>query len=237
MKRTTILTAIAILILSTVASAQFKIKIPKIKTPKIPKVNKDIKETVNSNAASAKGKNRQMVIDDGFTFFKAEPVQSERIEKYNGYIAKGWTLEGHFRVFGTFPDNSNMKMVVVKNGKALATYYCTTKLLNKTTTSDPWIKNSPADDYMATNTGNSCGGTPNAFVKEPGKYDVQVYVINGDNDEETLLRTYKIDVREAKKTSSRRHSRRFRFLYSTPRRSSGSDSAGSTVRVEQLYRR
>ena len=193
MKKTIISGLVTILFLSTVATAQFKIKIPKIKKPKVPKVS----EKVNKSVGSTKGKNRQMVIDDGFTFFEAKPVKSERIAKYRGYIAKGWTLTGNFRAFGTFPDNSGFKMVVAKNGKALAKYMCVAKVHRKADSPVTSVRNSPDDDYMLT--GGRCGGKEKTFVKSPGKYDVQVYAINGDTDEETLLRTYKIDVHEAKK--------------------------------------
>ena len=194
MNRSIIYGIVTILLLSTVVAAQFKIKIPKIKKKKIPKVGKDI----GKSAGMSKGKNRQMLIDDGFTFFEATPVKSERIAKYRGYIAKGWTLKGYFRAFGTFPDSSGFKMVVSQSGKSLVTYSCLAKIHRKAESPVKAVKNSPDDDYMMTK--NSCGGKAKTFVKKPGKYDVQVYAINGDTDEETLLRKYKIDVREAKKT-------------------------------------
>lgn len=197
MKRSILYTLTAVLFLSTFASAQFpKIKIPKI--PKVPKVDKNIGNDIGNSIGTSKGKNRQMVIDDGFTFFEATPVKSERIEKYSGYIAKGWTLTGNLRAFGTFPDNSGFKMVVVQNGKNLASYTCAAKVFRKAESPVPEVKNSPIDDYMATNAGSSCGKNESIFVKDAGNYDVQVFAVNGDNDKETLLRTYKIDVREAK---------------------------------------
>ena len=194
MKRQFLYGLIGILAFSTIGIAQFKIKIPKIKKKlKAPKVS-DVKKS----AGGARGKNRQMVIDDGFTFFEAKPVKSERIEKYRGYIAKGWTLKGYLRAFGTFPDDSGFRMVVSQNGKAVAKYACLVKPHRKAESPVKAVKNSPDDDYMMTK--NACGGKAKTFVKKPGKYDVQVYAVNGDTDEETLLRKYKIDVREAKKT-------------------------------------
>lgn len=194
MKKSILYGLAAILFLSTFANAQFKIKIPKIKKKKISKVRKDIGKSIGIST----GKNRQMVIDDGFTFFEATPVKV-RSPKTRGYVAKGWTLTGNLRAFGTFPDDSGFKMVIAKNGKALATYLCKGKVQRKAESPIPRIKNSPDDDYMATTTGTWCGRKENIVVKSAGKYDVQVYAINGDSDKETLLRTYKIDVREAKK--------------------------------------
>ncbi|MCB1023469.1 MAG: hypothetical protein KDB79_03710 [Acidobacteria bacterium] len=195
MNKSLYFSVIAILILSTFATAQFKIKIPKIgkEKPQVPNVT----ESGNASGSSG-GKNRQMVIDDGFTFFEATPVK-ERSEKYKGDISKGWTLTANLRVFGTFPNNSGFKIIVIQNGKALATYSCTGKTHRKSESPVREVKNSPDDDFMSTETGGSCGRKENIFVEKPGKYDVQIFAVNGDTDAASLLRTYKIDVHEAKK--------------------------------------
>ncbi len=197
MKKSIIYGVITILILSTFATAQFpKFKIPKITKPKIPKIDKNIGENVGKDVGSSKGSNRQMVIDDGYTFFEAEPVK-ERSEKYRGFVAKGWTLKSSLRAFGTYPDSSSFKVVVEDNGKAVATYGCLASLYyRKAGNPSPNVRNSPIDDYLTV--GNCTDGK--LFIKEPGKYDVKVSVVNGDTDEETALRTYKIDVRELKTT-------------------------------------
>ena len=74
------------------------------------------------------GKNRQMVMDDGYTFFDATPV-TEYSEKNRGDIAKGWTMTAYLRAFGTYPNNSGFNVVVSKNGKALSKMYCEGKIL------------------------------------------------------------------------------------------------------------
>ncbi len=192
MKKTVILVSAAILLLSTLAAAQFpKIKLPDLKTPKVPKVADQAK---NSSGMSG-GKNRQNVIDDGYTFFDATPV-TERSEKYRGDIAKGWTLTSYLRAFGTYPDSSGFSVVVSKAGKTLAKFSCEAKVYRKADDYSPNAKNAPDDDYIMVNQGCT---DRNKFVAGTGKFDVQVYSINGDNDEEKLLRTYKIDVHEAKK--------------------------------------
>ncbi len=199
MKKLIIYTTLTILILSTFASAQFPIKIPKIKVPKIPKVDKNIGENISKNVGSVKGENRQMVIDDGFTYFAAEAVK-ERSEKYRGNISKGWTLRSSLRAFGTFPDMSSFKIVVEDKGKTVATYQCVAaRYYRKAGEISDHIRNSPIDDYMAVKGSQFCGDRK-IFIKNPGKYDVKVSAVNGDNDKETLLRNYKIEVRELKKT-------------------------------------
>ena len=52
---------------------------------------------------------------------------------------------------------------------------------------------------MSTNTGNYCADKK-IVIKAAGKYNIKVSVINGDTDQEKLLRSYKIDVRETKNT-------------------------------------
>jgi hypothetical protein len=194
MKKSILYALAAILFLSTVVFAQFpKISIPKIKTPKIPKAGKDI----GSSAGTSKGKNRQMVMDDGYTFFDATPV-TERSEKYRGDISKGWTMTAHIRAFGTYPKNSGFNVVISKNGKALSKMYCEGKTYRKSEDQDPRTKNSPDDDYLMTDPSFGCFDQKK-FVAEAGAFDVQIFSVNGETDEEKLLRTYKIGVREARK--------------------------------------
>ncbi len=195
MKRNLVYVVATILFLTTFTSAQFgKLKLPKINKKKVEKHKAD---KIGKSIGSSKGKNRQMTIDDGFTFFEATPVKVHS-PKLRGYVAKGWTLTANLRAFGTYPDNSGFKMVVRKSGNAVATYSCEGKVHRKSESPVSRVKNSPDDDYMSTTTGGWCGRSESIVVKKPGKYDVQIYVVNGDNDVETLLRTYKVDVREAK---------------------------------------
>lgn len=195
MKSYVILVIAGMFLISTVASAQF----PKIKIPGINKEKIKVPGSANSGGfSSSNGENRQMVIDDGFTFFEATPV-TERSEKLSGDISKGWTLTAKLRAFGTFPDQSSFKLNVIQNGKTVATYLCAGKAFRKSESPVREVRSSPEDDNLSTNTGGWCGRNEKIFVKNPGKYDIQVFVVNGDTDEETSLRTYKIDVREAKK--------------------------------------
>jgi hypothetical protein len=154
--------------------------------------------TFQINAQSGAAKNRQDVMDDGYTFFEADPVK-ERSEKYRGDIAIGWTLNSYLRAFGTYPDNSGFKIEVLKGGSVVATYKCQAKIHRKEESPVRAIKNSPEDNWMSTNTGGNCADNK-TMIKTAGKYDVKIYVINGATDEEKLLRSYKIDVRESKNT-------------------------------------
>ena len=196
MKKNIVFSILAVFFLSTFAAAQFpKIKIPTVKTPKLPAGAEQAKNGVGMSG----GKNRQNVMDDGFTFFEATPV-TEYNDKSSGYISKGWTLTANLRAFGTFPNNSGFKIEVAQNGKALATYTCQGKVHRKAESPVREVKNAPDDDSMSTETGGTCGGSKDVFVKGPGKYDVNVFTINGSNDNETAVRTYKINVHEAKMT-------------------------------------
>ena len=134
-----------------------------------------------------------MVMDDGYTFFDATPV-TEYSEKNRGDIAKGWTMTAYLRAFGTYPNNSGFNVVVSKNGKALSKMYCEGKSYRKAEDFAPGAKTAPDDDYLS----SSCYDQKK-FVAESGMFDVQVFSVNGDTDEEKLLRTYKIEVKEAKK--------------------------------------
>lgn len=150
------------------------------------------------NAQSGAAKNRQDVLDDGYTFFEAKPVK-EYSQKYGGNIAKGWTLNSYLRAFGTYPDYSGFKIEVLKGSIVVATYKCQAKIHRKEESPVPAIKKSPEDNWMSTTTGKNCADSK-TVIKSAGKYNVKVYVINGDTDQEKLLRSYKIDVREAKNT-------------------------------------
>ncbi|MEK7723419.1 MAG: hypothetical protein AAB336_03655, partial [Acidobacteriota bacterium] len=148
MKKQIIYLTITILFLSTFAAAQFP-KIPQI--PKVPKIDKNIGSSVGMSG----GKNRQNVMDDGFTFFDARPV-TERSDKYNGDVSKGWTMRANLRAFGTYPKNSGFNVVVSKNGKVLSKMYCEGKTYRKSEDQDPRTKNSPDDDYLMTDPSSGC---------------------------------------------------------------------------------
>lgn len=139
---------------------------------------------------------RQLVIDDGFTFFDAEPL-GEYSAQARGRVGIGWHLRSYLRMFGSVPNRSGFHLVVSKSGKQLAKIRCESQAYRKAEDPVPENRKVPEDDYLLTNV-NGCEDKTK-IIKDTGKMDVAVYFFNGDTDEEKLLRTYKIDVREAKR--------------------------------------
>ncbi len=177
------------MILSTFASAQFNIKIPKIKKSELPK-------TAEVAQTDGSVKSRQIVIDDGFTFFDAEPLQEYSAETRR-QVGIGWHLRSQLRMFGTVPNRSGFILSVSKNGKELTKIRCEGVAYRKNEDPVPENRRVPEDDYLLTNV-QGCEDKKK-LIKEMGKLDVQVFYFDGDTDQEKLLRTYKIDVREAKR--------------------------------------
>jgi len=139
-------------------------------------------DPVGANAASSVA--RSGVVDDGFTWFEA--VSTEALGQNNVPYSTGWVLKSHVRVFGDYPNRSAIKLVVGRAGKAVTTTRCETDSYHA----------GPQDideSYMWT---NECWRKDTA-TKETGAFDVQVFTVNGDTDEEKLVRTYKLEVRTA----------------------------------------
>ncbi len=120
--------------------------------------------------------------DDGFTWFEA--VSTEALGQNNIPYSTGWVLKTHLRIIGEYPNRSAIKLVVSRAGKAVATTRCETDQYRKTA-------RDVDESYMWT---NDCWRKDTA-TKEVGNFDVQVFAVNGDTDEEKLVRTYKIEVR------------------------------------------
>ncbi len=185
---------------STAALGQFGIKIPKIKKPNMPgtRPEQNAKQPLIESAGFT-GQNRQLVMDDGFTFFDAEPVK-EYDSVARGDKDVGWYLSSYLRVLGDFPKRSAFKVVVNKNGKKVGETRCNATVYKKETDSNisTEIRRRGRDltyeNFMYTYI--PCK-KETAVIKPTGKMDVEVYVIDGDTDEEKLVRTYKIDVHRA----------------------------------------
>ncbi len=196
------ITAILMILAFTVtASAQIRLRLPKVELPKKENVEATVDKAAGATPAAAanssqRSSNRQMVIDDGFTFFDAEPLQ-EYSNQLRRQVGIGWYLKSNLRMFGTVPNRSAFKLVVSKAGRDLAVIRCEGTPYRKGEDPVPENRTRPEDDYMLTNQ-RGCEDKTKA-IKDTGKMDVKVYFINGNTDEEKLLRTYKIDVREAKR--------------------------------------
>lgn len=201
---------------ATFANAQFPIKIPKIKVPKVeqPKPDNTPQPTNNStqnnqpnnsasnNANPQFSQARQMVMDDGYTFFGAEPV-----EEYDSKVRLnkdvGWYLESRLRLMGTFPKRSAFRIAVVKNGKPLSSFRCAPYTIYKKSEDsglsrprDREGRDLSFEDFMHVDF--KCLDK-NAVNKEIGKVNIQVYFIDGNTDAETLVRTYQVDVHKTSK--------------------------------------
>jgi len=181
-------------VFAQVCSAQFNIKIPKINKKK----SKVEKPEGNSNSSVSKGnlinaqpKTRQMVMDDAFTYFEAIPNTTRDSSKARD-VDDGWMLKSSLRVMGTFPRRSAFKISVLKNGKVLGTSRCGGGRYIYDANAVP-KRYSLGDNFLWHDTG--CW-SKKAKINEVGDLDVEIRVVNGDTDEETLVRTYKINVKK-----------------------------------------
>ena len=166
------------------ASAQ--IKMPKIfkpkPTPSMPNpsqipTEQTRQENQPTESISQKGGN---YVDDGFTWFEAVSFQ-ENVN--NAPVSTGWALKSSIRLIGEFPDRSAFKMVVTRAGKTVATTRC-----------EGYSNRIPANALGVSFLWTIGCWKKDTATKELGKFDVQVFAINGDTDAETLVRTYKIEI-------------------------------------------
>ena len=169
-KRTAIL---ILMIFSVSVSAQIKLRLPKVELPKKESAQESVNKTASTttSGSSSKGSNRQMVIDDGFTFFDAEPLQ-EYSNQLRRQVGIGWYLKSRLRMFGTVPNRSAFKLVVSKAGKELAVIRCEGTPYRKGEDPVPENRNRPEDDYLLTNQ-RGCEDKTKA-IKGTGKMDVKI---------------------------------------------------------------
>ncbi|MEZ5429320.1 MAG: hypothetical protein R2747_23935 [Pyrinomonadaceae bacterium] len=210
MKKCTLLLVIFALT-AVYADGQFNIKIPKVKKPKIetPKTDDPVQKadplekaaSKEAEGVAARPSNRQMVMDDAATFFDAEPVK-EYDEKIHLDKDVGWYLKSSLRILGTFPKRSAFRIAVKKNGNELASTRCEGNVYTKEgdiylrTPQSRKMRDLNYEDFMTT--GYRCFDEK-AVIREIGNLDVEIYLIDGDTDKETLVRKHKIDVHRATK--------------------------------------
>ena len=140
-------------------------------------------ENVPSTAAQqSMSGSRNGVADDAFTWFEA--VSTEALGQNNIPYSTGWVMKSHVRILGDYPNRSAIKLVVTRAGKPVATTRCEVDIYHRG-------PNDVDESYMWT---NECWRKDTA-TKEVGNFNLQVFTVNGDTDEEKLVRTYKIDVR------------------------------------------
>lgn len=132
-------------------------------------------------ALTAAAQNRQDVVDDGFTWFEAPAAKT--LTGPNGtQVHQGWMLKAYARIFGSYPEGTQIKFAVVKNGKTTGTTLCNASVYHPQ--SGLFV-----EGFVWT---VDCWQVASA-TKETGMFDVQVFRVNGSD--EKLVRTYKIEVK------------------------------------------
>lgn len=142
-----------------------------------------------SNLSGPKAPARQGVVDDGFTWFEAKEVDA--LGPNNIPISMGWYMTHFVKVFGEYPNRSALKIVIARGGKTITSTRCEASRYNNTT-------GALDESFMQT---ADCWRKDTA-TKEVGLFDVNVFTVNGDTDEEKLVRTYKIDVKSVNRVRS-----------------------------------
>ncbi|MBK9163395.1 MAG: hypothetical protein IPM21_05680 [Acidobacteria bacterium] len=202
MKRNFTILLILSFALAAFASAQFPVRVPSIDRaksqparPTTPQMsserNAESTATPTSSAARQTTTNRQMVMDDGFTFFDAEPAKG-RNPKNTGDIDVGWFLKPSLRLIGTFPENSGFRLVIKKGGKELGKFFCGGWVYKKADDIQLRARRGAdeIEDFMQT---KPCSNESSP-IKEIGQMDVDVLFVDGATDAEKLVRQHKIDV-------------------------------------------
>ena len=185
--------ALTLAIANFAVVAQFKI--PKIIKPKLnPSVEMPTGQTTNPQNQNPSTNNRQSgeqlwtpfgeYVDDGFTWFNS----LETNDLANGMpIHTGWTLKSSIRLMGVYPKRSAFKFALSKAGKLIGTTRCETGSHNIPRNADY-----PQEiSYIYV---DGCFNKTEMTTKETGKFDVEVFLIDGATNAEQSVRKYKIDV-------------------------------------------
>ena len=155
----------------TFAGAQFPVNVSRITVPKAQPPRSE-NAAVNSRARSIGPGG--LVLDDSETDFTAETVTANHKDI-------GWNLRPSLKMLGDVPPRSAFRLVVKKGAKELYTHRCEVTTIKQDV-----------------NQARTCYDRK-AAIAETGPLDVLVYFVDGDTDQEKLLRTYKIDVRKVTK--------------------------------------
>lgn len=121
-------------------------------------------------------------VDDGFTWFHS--LETNDLESGLA-VHTGWTLKSSIRLMGVYPKRSALKFVVSRGGKTIGTTRCETGVYNIP-------RENPQDvSYIYV---DGCFQKAEMTTKETGKFDVEVFLIDGATNAERSVRKYKIDV-------------------------------------------
>lgn len=188
--------AIMLLLNNFVVVGQFKI--PKILKPKqnppveVPQTpNPQNPDSQNQTTTTNKRQSGEQFwtpfgeyVDDGFTWFNS----LETNDLNNGIaVHTGWTLKSSIRLMGVYPKRSALKFVVSRTGKTIGTTRCETGSHNIPQNAE--YPQEPSYIYV-----DGCFQKAEMTTKETGKFDVEVFLIDGATNAEKSVRKYKIDV-------------------------------------------
>jgi len=128
-------------------------------------------------------------LDDAFAWFAVET-------HYNYVGGKrsdgGWSLTCELRVHGPLPGRSALKLVVKSDGDAVATIRNEMLVYNP----DP----ARADQGAPVAHAYRCGKEDKQVVQGIGKFEIDVFVIDGSSLEENFAKTYTIDVQRVQRS-------------------------------------
>ena len=182
-----------------------QIKIPKIFKPKEnppvemptptpngqnPSEQKPNGQNQNSQNANRQSSGEQLwtasgdYVDDGFTWFHS--LETNDLGASQIPVPTGWTLKPSMRLMGVYPNRSGFKFAVSKAGKPIGTTRCEAKSYNI-----PRNANPQEISYVYV---DGCYNKEQLTTKETGKFDVEVFFIDGATNAERSIRKYKIDV-------------------------------------------
>lgn len=125
-----------------------------------------------------------LTYDDGYAWFEVKTVRDSKDGKP---FAKGFTLISSLRAFGEAPDHSAFKAVLKQGGKTLATYRDEPSAYHfklpafNDMPSQLWVPSLRDDKQIVTG---------------EGAFELQVYLVRGDDNSENLLRTHALDIRK-----------------------------------------
>jgi len=131
-------------------------------------------------------------VDDGFTWFNTIET-SERAANPALTDYTGWTLKPSIRLMGVYPNRSGFKFAVSKAGKLIGSTRCEARSYNI-----PRNNNPQEISYIYV---DGCYNKEQLATKETGKFDVEVFLIDGATNVEKSIRRYKIDVIQIDRTN------------------------------------
>jgi hypothetical protein len=203
MKKPALIFCILMIALNNLA-AFGQIKIPKIFKPTDkPTVEAPTGQTSNPQNPNSPPNNRQTsgdqiwtpfgeYIDDGFSWFQS--LETNDLDAKQLRVPTGWTLKSSMRLMGVYPKRSAVKFVVSQGGKMIGTTRCEASAYNM-----PPNQNVIDVSYIAV---DGCHNKAEMTTKETGKFDVEVFLIDGATNAERSVRKYKIEVIQINRVNS-----------------------------------